>query len=62
MAAALRLGREALSSRERPADYNEAMEANFGLAAGLWSHKGQVCVNIWDEDEALTQVLEKTAR
>ncbi len=59
---ALEQSREALDSKKRPDDYNEAMEANLSLAAALWNFKPQVCVNIWKEDEPLSQVLQMIAR
>lgn len=53
----LAAARERLDPQRRTTDLSEAIEANLLLATNVWSLREQVCVSIWDEDDALSRVM-----
>ncbi len=61
-AGAFESARAALADSRRPADYSEATDANMTLAADLWGLRSELCINVWNEDDALGRVLQGVAR
>ena len=51
--------REVVAARRTPRELDEAFDRNLRLAEQLWDGRRYVCRNVWDEDEALVQLMER---
>jgi tetratricopeptide (TPR) repeat protein len=56
-AVVLESARAALANTRPPGDYGEAAERNMSVSAELWALRSTLCINVWNEDDALGHVL-----